>query len=230
MQQVRTQSVLRCALLFLYAFVGRGDALTASGLMQALERALHDRCLYIDAGWWGYELCWARHLRQFYVPELDAEQKLESVHLLGASAFLAAEIFDSVSPAMHRPAMHHVDDISGNSDTHQSVQHHAQASMMQSRQLSLRRAVETAFFRCCRPVSCCQAAQGAACPTFGMPCTPGMWIAETRRCLPHRTDTAHTMLPYGERCRQCSAASSACVAEAHPARCWAHGAGRARQR
>jgi Glucosidase II beta subunit-like protein len=54
--------------------------------MQALERALHDRCLYIDAGWWGYELCWARHLRQFHVPELDVEQKLESVHLLGASA------------------------------------------------------------------------------------------------------------------------------------------------
>ena len=57
-------------------------------LKQALERALHDKCLYADAGWWGYELCWARHLRQYHVPELSVEQKLESVHLLGASPLL----------------------------------------------------------------------------------------------------------------------------------------------
>jgi Glucosidase II beta subunit-like protein len=65
--------------------------------MQAVEQALHDRCLYVDAGWWGYELCWARHLRQFHVPELDVEQKLESVHLLGASASIAGWKCGSIS-------------------------------------------------------------------------------------------------------------------------------------
>lgn len=58
--------------------------------MQALLKALHDRCLYTDAGWWTFELCWGSHLRQFHAPGLDAEQKLESVHLLGVLALRQA--------------------------------------------------------------------------------------------------------------------------------------------
>ena len=51
-------------------------------LGQALARALHDRCLYTDAGWWSFELCWQLHVRQFHVPE--TVDKIQRAHALGA--------------------------------------------------------------------------------------------------------------------------------------------------
>ncbi len=50
---------------------------------QAMARALHDRCLYADAGWWSYELCWQLHLRQFHVPAGGSIRRVESARALG---------------------------------------------------------------------------------------------------------------------------------------------------
>jgi hypothetical protein len=62
--------------------------------------------------------------------------------------------------------------------------------------------MDTICAGCCRPVSCCQAAQGVVCPTSGMPRTPGMWIAQTLSCC-----TEETL-----RCEQCHGGNSAQLA------------------
>ncbi len=51
---------------------------------EALASQLSQSCIYLQAGWWTYELCYLRHLRQVHVASAGSP---EQVHILGEPSF-----------------------------------------------------------------------------------------------------------------------------------------------
>ena len=59
-----------------------GSVPPASSVESAVARQLHGSCAYLMDGWWTYELCHQRHLRQFHV---SVDNGIEQIHTLGTS-------------------------------------------------------------------------------------------------------------------------------------------------
>lgn len=56
------------------------DHAVPAHLVDGINRALAELCFAQPAGWWTYELCWGRHLRQFHA---DANGNVEVEYFLG---------------------------------------------------------------------------------------------------------------------------------------------------
>ena len=78
-----------------------GSVPPASPVQAAVARQLHGSCVYLIDGWWAYELCHQRHMRQFHVSQ---EHSIEALHTLGSHSYPIRASSPTLPASLH-PSM-----------------------------------------------------------------------------------------------------------------------------
>jgi len=64
----------------------------------ALKHSHDNKCFYLAAGWWMYELCIGHHVRQFHV---SSSKSLEQISTLGETSFYLGTSRYSILTPVH---------------------------------------------------------------------------------------------------------------------------------